>query len=294
MDNLNFLVVQEPGVINVDCDILEHQLKEELDRYKNTVFTEDTKKDAKNDLADLRKLKKAVNDRKGEVREQYMKPYNEFEERVKGIIKLIDEPISYIDGQVKQFEEKRINEKNIAISEAYEEIVPEELKDYIPLERIYGSKWKNIGTTLKTIRQEIESEVTKTKSEIAAIRATNSDEVEHALNVYMADRSFVAAMRIITSYEAYKGKIKEQEREAERERIRKEEREKIREEERIKQDAKKEAVEELKQVDEAKAAPLSSRESVKVVYTVVATKEEQEEIEMALTSLGVYFERKTV
>lgn len=294
MDNLNFLVVQEPGVINVDCDILECQLKEELNRYRNTVFTEDTKKDAKNDLADLRKLKKAVNDRKGEVKAQYMKPYNEFEERVKGLIKLIDEPISYIDGQVKQFEEKRINEKNIAISEAYEEIVPEELKDYIPLERIYGSKWKNTGTTLKTIRQEIESEVTKTKSEIAAIRATNSDEVEHALNVYMADRSLVAAMRIITSYEAYKGKIKEQEREAERERIRKEEREKIREEERIKQDAKKEAVEELKQVDEAKAAPLSSRESVTVIYTVVATKEEQEEIEMALTSLGVYFERKTV
>lgn len=294
MENMDFLVVQEPGVISVQCDELKVQLESKMNEYMETVFTEDTKKDAKSDLAELRKLKKAVNDRKTEVKDQYMKPYSEFEERVKELVELIDKPINYIDGQVKQFEEKRVNEKNEAIRKAYEEIVPEELKDYIPLERIYGSKWKNTGTALKTIRQEIESEVVKTNSEIAAIRATNSDEVEHALNVYMADRSLVAAMRIITSYEAYKGKIKEQEREAERERIRKEEREKIREEERIKQDAKKEAVEELKQVDEAKAAPLSSRESVKVVYTVVATKEEQEEIEMALTSLGVYFERKTV
>jgi len=39
---------------------------------------------------------------------------------------------------------------------------------------------------------------------------------------------------------------------------------------------------------------LSSEESKKVIYTVVATEEELKDIEQAMTSFGVYFERKDV
>ena len=43
-----------------------------------------------------------------------------------------------------------------------------------------------------------------------------------------------------------------------------------------------------------KAAELTTEESKTVVFTVKATDDEIVEIEMALTSLGVYFERKDV
>ena len=62
----------------------------------------------------------------------------------------------------------------------------------------------------------------------------------------------------------------------------------------IREEAKREVVEEIKNVNQTEAAPLSSRDSIKVIYTVVATPDEIKEIEMALDSLGVYFERKDV
>lgn len=305
MSNLKFDVVQTAGIINVDFGSIESQLSKKMDEYNGLVFTEDKKKDAKADLAELRKYKKAVNDRKSEVKKAYMEPYNQFEAKVKKLIELIDEPINYIDGQVKEFEEKRIREKRAEIKKIYEEIVTEDLQDYIPLECIYGTKWDNAGTTMKSIKQEIMDAVSKAESDISVIKGMNSDKVEDALNLYMSTRNLVTAVKFINDYEARKreildrqAKVKE-EREAalkqeEIDRIRKEERERIAKEDRIKQDAKKEAVEELKTVDEQAARPLSSADSKKVIYTVVATDDELQEIEMALTSLGVYFERKDV
>lgn len=305
MSNLKFDVVQTAGIINVDFESIESQLSEKMDEYNGLVFTEDKKKDAKADLAELRKYRKAVNDRKSEVKKAYMEPYNQFEAKVKKLIELIDEPINYIDGQVKEFEEKRIREKKAEIKKIYDEIVPEDLQDYIPLECIYGTKWDNASTTMKSIKQEISDAVSKAESDISVIKGMNSDKTEDALNLYMSTRNLAVAIKFINDYEAKKREILERQakekekREAalkqeEIDRIRREERERIAAEERIKQDAKKEAVEELKTVDEQAARPLSSADSKKVIYTVVATDDELQEIEMALTSLGVYFERKDV
>lgn len=305
MSNLKFDVVQTAGIINVDFESIESQLSEKMDEYNGLVFTEDKKKDAKADLAELRKYRKAVNDRKSEVKKAYMEPYNQFEAKVKKLIELIDEPINYIDGQVKEFEEKRIREKKTEIKKIYDEIVPEDLQDYIPLECIYGTKWDNASTTMKSIKQEISDAVSKAESDISVIKGMNSDKTEDALNLYMSTRNLAVAIKFINDYEAKKREILERQakekekREAalkqeEIDRIRREERARIAAEERIRQDAKKEAVEELKTVDEQAARPLSSADSKKVIYTVVATDDELQEIEMALTSLGVYFERKDV
>lgn len=305
MNELKFEVIQQTGSIDINFEALKIQLSEKMDEYKGKVFTEDSKKEAKSDVATLRKLKKAVNDRKIKVKNDFMEPYNQFEEKVLELQELIDEPIHYIDGQVKKFEEKRVQERNAEIEEAYNEIVPEELLDYLPLECIYGAKWTNVTTSIKSIRRELSDIVTKTSSDIGTIKAMNSDKVEEALNLYMSNRDLSCAMKYIVDYESRKAEIlkqkeeadaarREREIEAERNRVRREERERIAEEERIRNEAEKRAVEELKTVNEAEAAPLSSHTSQKVIYTVVATPEEQQAIEIALTSLGVYFERKDV
>lgn len=305
MSELKFEVFQHPGRIDVNFEGLKCQLALKMDEYRSKVFTEDSKKEAKSDLADLRKLKKAVNERRIEVKKIFMQPYNQFEEQVTELQNLIESPISYIDGQVKEFEEKRVQEKKSEIEKAYKEIIPEELCDYIPLECIYNPKWTNVATSIKSIRHELTDIASKTKNDIDTISAMNSDKNKEALNLYMSNRDLACAMKYIADYENRKAEIIkkqetenaeriEREREAERERIRREERERIVEEERIRHEAKKEAVDEIKKIEESEAAPLSSKQSQRVIYTVVATPEEQEEIEIALTSLGVYFERKNV
>lgn len=305
MKNLELSVTQQMGVITGNFDAIKSQLESEMAEYKGKTFTEETKKKAKEDLADLRKLKKNVNARKLEVKKAYMKPYDDFEEKVKELICVIDEPIGLIDGQVKEFEEKRINERKAAIEDLYDETVEEELRDYIPLERIYGDKWTNATTTMKSIREEINLKVMQTRQDITTIKAMKSEKEEEALHLYMNNNNLAHSIQFLTRYEQEKAEIlkkrekeeqerRERELEAERERVREEERKRIREEERLKEEAAKEAIADLKAVDEEKAADLSSSDSKRVIYTVVATDAELEEIEMALTSLGVYFERKDV
>lgn len=305
MNELKFNVVQSIGEITANFDEFKNQVSQELEKYKSKEFTEDTKKDAKKDLAELRKKKAAVNERRIEVKKEYMKPYDEFEDKVKELITLIDEPITLIDYKVKEFEEKRINERKEEIQLAYEEIVPEELKDYIPLERIYGKKWTNAGTKMKDIREELTGKVAITNADITAIKAMRSEKEETALNFYMENNNLASAIKYLSDYEIQKAEIlkrkeaeeaakRERELEAERERIRLEERRRILEEEEIKRKAEKETVEKLKEVDEEQARFLSSEESKKVIYTVVATEEELKDIEQAMTSFGVYFERKDV
>ena len=305
MQNLELSVTQQMGVITGNFDAIKAQLESEMAEYKGKTFTEETKKKAKEDLADLRKLKKNVNARKLEVKKAYMKPYDDFEEKVKELICVIDDPIVLIDGQVKGFEEKRINERKASIEELYDGIVEEELRDYIPLERIYGDKWTNATTTMKSIREDISAVVMKTQQDIMTIKAMKSEKEEEALHLYMNNNNLAVSIQFLTRYEQEKAEIlkkrekeeqerRERELEAERERVREEERRRIREEERLKEEAAKEAIADLKAVDEEKAADLSSSDSKRVIYTVVATDAELEEIEMALTSLGVYFERKDV
>ena len=234
-----------------------------------------------------------------------MAPWNEVETRAKNLIALYDEPINFINGQVQAFEEKRIREKKEEIEAVYNELVPEDLQDYIPLECIYGAKWDNATTNMKTVKKEISEIVTKTQGEISVISSMGSDKVQAALALYMANRNLAAAVKYISDYEAKKKEIlaQQERREAERaealrreeiEKIRREERARIAEEERIRNEAKREAVEEIKTVDEAAAAPLTEKHSMKVLYVVVGTMEELQEVEMAFNSWGLYYERKDV
>ena len=305
MNELQFNASFQAGCIKINSDELKMQLAAEMEKYKSKVITEKTKADDKKDVAYLRKVISAVKERDKEVKKGYMVPYEEFHAEVESLIEIINEPIKLINGKLNEYEENRIKERKAEINAAYSEIVDESLVDYIPLECIYGDKWKNATTTMKSIRKELEELASKTKNDIAAISAMNSDAVEMALNLYMNNRDLAGAIKYINEYEArtaeilkkQQEKIKEQEerdRQAEIERIRQEERARIREEEKIRQDAKAETVASIKEVDEKEAAPLSSNESMKVIYTVVATPEEINEIEMALTSLGVYFERKNI
>ena len=305
MNNTVAVITQESAKISCNFDQVEQAIKGTLAEFKGVVFTEDSKTYAKKQVASLRKQKKEFQENLRDAKNQYMAPWNEVETRAKNLIALYDEPINFINGQVQAFEEKRIREKKEEIEAVYNELVPEDLQDYIPLECIYGAKWDNATTNMKTVKKEISEIVTKTQGEISVISSMGSDKVQAALALYMANRNLAAAVKYISDYEAKKKEIlaQQERREAERaealrreeiEKIRREERARIAEEERIRNEAKREAVEEIKTVDEAAAAPLSGKQSMKVIYTVVATAEEIQEIEMAFNSLGIYFERKDV
>lgn len=143
----------QPVVFNYDE--LKAGLTTALAAYKVRVYDETMIAEAKEDKAKLNKLKKALSDERISRKKDYMKPLETFEDQIKDLCSLIDEATSGIENQLNVYEQKRIEEKRIAIRELFSEIASEYDIDFITLEKIYNPKWENKSVTDKAIATEI-------------------------------------------------------------------------------------------------------------------------------------------
>ena len=218
---LEVQISRNNGTIDFNFEDLKDALTGELEFYKNLVFTEDTKADAKKTVAELRKLKKQINDKRIEVKKLYMQPYTNFEAKVKELDKLINEPIAYISEQIDAFEQKRIEEKRELINEIYLELVSEreDIAGYVELNRVYDSKWENASTSKKTIQEAIISYLDSVDNDIAAIKSMESEYETKALMRYKETGVLSDALLTIRQWEKQKEEIlkAEEEKQAEAE-----------------------------------------------------------------------------
>lgn len=250
MQEINLLVKQENGTIGGNFEEIKGALKSELEVYKNMVFTEESKPEARKTVAGLRKLKKSMNDKKLEVKKTFMVPYTEFEAQVKELDKLIDEPIDFINRQVEEFERKRIEEKKTLISEIYTGIMVEHesVAEYLPLQRIYDNKWENSTTTKKGIREAIEQCVERVEKDLAVIRSMESEFEDKGITKYKSTLELSDALTVMNQYQKQKEEI-----------LRRQEEEKLRkaeEEARKAQEVEEEANEQGEEQTEAEDAPI--------------------------------------
>ena len=206
---LEVQISRNNGTIDFNFEDLKEALTAELELYKNLVFTEDTKADAKKTVAELRKLKKQISDKRIEVKKLYMQPYTDFEAKVKELDKLINEPIAYISEQIDAFEQKRIEEKRELINEIYLELVSEreDIAGYAELNRVYDSKWENASTSKKTIQEAITSYLDSVDNDIAAIESMESEYEAKALMRYKETGVLSDALLTIRQWEKQKEEI---------------------------------------------------------------------------------------
>lgn len=160
-----------PSEIGFNFDELKTELTERLHHYNTLVVTEDAIQDAKNDRANLRKLRDAIDTRRKEVKRECERPYKAFEAKVKELTALIDAPIAAIDGQVKNFEEQQRNQKLTEIEALYEELVQDTIKDIIPLSRILDPKWLNKSTSMKSITETMQTIAKRTYIDMTYLEA---------------------------------------------------------------------------------------------------------------------------
>lgn len=209
MEEIRVNVEQKNGVIGFNFEEIKEKLNSELEIYKNMIFTEDSKTEAKKTIASLRKLKKSVNDKKLEVKKSFMIPYTNFEAQVKELDNLIDEPINFINNQVEEFERKRVEEKKSLISEIYTEIMAEhvEASGYLPLQRIYDSKWENATTTKKAITEAIAERVDHVEKDLGIIRSMGSEFEDKGIEKYKATLELSDAIEVMNQYQKQKEEI---------------------------------------------------------------------------------------
>lgn len=297
MNEIQTVITMENAKVSCNFEQVEAAIKEVISEYRGAVFTEDSKAYAKKVVASLRAQKKMFQDNLRDEKKKYMVPWEEFESRAKALIGMYDEPIDMINGQVKEFEEKRIAEKRELIRRVYGEVFPEGLASHFPLKRIYDYKWENATTKEKEIRKAISGICEKIQNETSLIRNRNSEVTAQALSMYQKNLDLAEALNYINAYEQQKSEIlaKEQERKRreEEERIRREERERLLAEQQAEME-KNAAVEQAK----AEAAqevidsliPEESGEAGLYEYRISLSGDAKMKLEMYMDSVGIEWE----
>lgn len=297
---------QAEGKIEIEnYEEIKAALADMMQVYKDMVYTEDKATVAKKDVATLRKIITAIESKRKEVKKACLKPYEAFEEQVRELVTLINEPITLINTQLGAYEEIMLKEKRERIQKIYDENIGEAAK-YITLEKMYNPKWENVTYKEKQIFTDISEFAANILMAVDTIKGMNSDAVEKALELYKEDLSLSNAIAYINRYEAQKAEIikKEQERREAEERARierekaameRQERElarkRIEEEERVK-------VEEQKKIDEAFANAANDEEPEGKPFdteinrewhniTIKATKAEYEQIIAYIRNMGI-------
>ncbi len=116
------------------------------------------------------------------------------------------EPMIAVNGQMEVSEKKRVLEKKEMISKIYES-VPEDVQEYIPLERIYNSKWENDAEKEADIRKEIFRVARRVFGDVRVLKSINSEAVPEALEKYKRSLILTDAVAYISSYEQQKLKF---------------------------------------------------------------------------------------
>ena len=102
---------QELAPIQANLEQIKGYVQGVVAKYQNATYTEEQMKLAKADRAELRHLKEDIDTKRKQVKSAWNAPYLEFESQIKAITALIDEPVALIDGQIKEWEERRKAER---------------------------------------------------------------------------------------------------------------------------------------------------------------------------------------
>lgn len=184
-----------PSEIAFNFDELKAELEERLAYYNRLIITEDTIKEGKADRAKLNKLLTAIDTRRKEIKKACMAPYNAFEAKIKELTALINAPIAAIDGQLATYEERRVEEKRQQVAEAYATIVPEEIRDIIPMEMIFNPRWLNATTTMKAVEADLQDRVKRTNADMMALDVVEPEYALAVREVYIRTLDIEKAMQ---------------------------------------------------------------------------------------------------
>lgn len=159
-----------PAPITFNYEELKSELLHKVSVYETMVYTEDQVKEAKADRAALNRLKKALNDERIRQEKEYMQPFNTFKAQIAELVKIIDNSVSVVDKQVKEFDEKKKAEKLDAILEYFGIALAAKLPS-VPLNHrlVVDDKWLNASVSMKSIQESIDAKLDQVVKDLAVI-----------------------------------------------------------------------------------------------------------------------------
>lgn len=160
--------VDFPKIIEFNFDELKEEITSKAALYKNMVYTEESIKEAKADKAQLNKFITALENERKTVKKQCLKPYEDFEKKIKELVAIVDEPVQLIDSQVKTYEEKKKDKKLAKIQEYWENT---EHPDWLKCNAIFDQKWLNATFSMKKVQEAIDGQLAQIETDLKTLEA---------------------------------------------------------------------------------------------------------------------------
>lgn len=193
MNNLQLISRERPGNISIEnFEELKKALSEQLAIYENIAYTPETIKIAKDDKKTLSKLRKAIEDKRKEIKRNYMQPYNVFEGQIKELVALIDTPFSIIKDFIAEEDARSKAEKRADIESFYRSVAAplgNLAETVLNSSAFYDAKWENKTTSVKTYQDEIKEKINVVSRDIRAIQSSGGKNTTALLNKYLETMS---------------------------------------------------------------------------------------------------------
>lgn len=185
---------------------IKSYLESVLESYRNVVYSEEGIKDAKYDKANLNKLKKAIEDKRKEIRRASLEPYKEIEPQFKELVRMINEPLEAIEQFVADMDAVRRDTKCAEIKEYYDSCA---IKLGNLSERIfvspgfYNTKWENASVSAHQWQSDVKARVKNIETDVAELRRISGTYYSAAIEKYLERCSKDDAILYIEKLKSY-------------------------------------------------------------------------------------------
>lgn len=192
MNNIEIIIENpEQGIANFEP--LKAAAQEMAAVYGSQLVSVDAIKDAKTDMAMLRKLAKSASDMRIKIEREHAAKIATVTKQLKEVAGIFTEAAAKIDSQVKAYDEERKAARLEEIRHIYAEEIGD-MADIIPFDKLYRAEWLNKTSADKTIRGDIQTAVINAQTGIEQIKGLGSPHENAILSAFLERLSLADAL----------------------------------------------------------------------------------------------------
>ena len=216
MNNIEIIIENpEQGIANYEP--LKAAAQEMAAVYGSQLVSPDAIKDAKTDMAMLRKLAKSASDMRIKIEREHAAKIATVTKQLKEVAGIFTDAAAKIDTQVKEYDEQRKAARLEEIRQIYAEEIGD-MADILPLGKLMRQDWLNKSTTTKAIRDDLQAYIINAQTGIEQIKGLCSIHENAILSAFLERLSLadaLAAKKRLEDMDAAMERRKEEARKAE-------------------------------------------------------------------------------
>lgn len=169
-DVFEFEAAIKPQTVQSNIEELKGFIQDVCNSYQGGVVTNENRAMAKADLASLRKLKKAIQDKVTSLKREVLLPWEDFRQEVEKACIPINGLIETLSKGLDKVEAERIEAKRLHVKQLVTDILAEAPEATRVIVREYwNEKWLNATASDKAIKEELDRIIAQTVSTLDAI-----------------------------------------------------------------------------------------------------------------------------